>query len=1479
MTVSYRNWLPSVLILGLTVLAFAASPASAAEEGKPWWHLTAEPVSTYLSPTNAPARDEVLEVSVSASSGDVLWWESVNRPAVFPFNVSHEEVQAKLEGLYGAGNAEVTGGPVDTATGSVFGAATFMGNLTVGSPVVVVPEGGDLIGKFGVGQPVKGEHIPTGTTIVEANINGNVGGTLKLSQKAEATAEGVELSGAASSTVEGFTPTSGSGSFAVGQEVVGSGIAPGTKLEAVDLGTHTATLSQSPAYSATPTVISSVTVPYTITIKGRAVPFEEIQQNARSAQYLCYIDLASGCVPPPELVEGSVSVVQKAQGRADGEIFVTASNLGSVAISGESEPVTISDVLPAGFEAVGVQGKAFEGRTNEASLQCSLKGENGVAGPSCSFAGKLPPYASLTMHLSVDLSGPKSGEKQLASVTGGAMRPLSISREIPVGESTPFGISDYELVNESEGGGAETQAGAHPFQQTTTVIMNQTINANGFIEPAALPKDLHFRWPAGLVGNPTSLSRCSLAVFLSHRFCPADSAIGVAKLLLTFNQGGGATTLEEDVPVFSLVPSPGEPARFGFRPNGVPVYIDPSVRSGRDYGITVNTENISQLAGFRSAEVTVWGVPGATSHDQLRGEECLAASQRAESCTPSPIENPSAFLSLPTSCPVDHATGQPEPLVSTVTGDSWLESKPTDEQQQLAEYVMPAMDGCDALPFNPSVVVKPDGHEASKPTGLNVDVHVPQSEALNPTGLAEADPKDITVTLPEGVAVNPSSGDGLQACSEGLVGFTGLGELNGGSEPGVQTATFKPFLPESVAAKTAIEKGDAPAGEASLEPGLNFCSNASKIGEVTIKTPLLPPTQPLKGSVYLATQNQNPFGSLLAMYLVAEDPVSGTLVRIAGQVHLSVAGQIETTFEDSPQAPFEDAELHFFGGERAPLASPAHCGAYTTTASLTPWTGGPPVAASSTFNITEGPNHTSCPGASLPFSPSLQAGSPNVNAGAFSPLDTTISRADGNQNIQQVTLHMAPGMSGILAGVPLCPEAQANEGTCGAGSLIGETTVSAGVGNDPVSVTGGKVYLTEKYAGAPFGLSIVNPVKAGPFDLEHDTSNPAQNPPCDCVVVRAKIEIDPLTAALTITTDASGPHAIPHLIDGIPVQIKAVNVTVNRPNFTFNPTNCNPLSITGAIASDEGASSPVSDPFQVTNCAALKYTPTLTVSTAGKASKANGASLFFKIAYPKGAMSSQSWMKLMKFNIPKQLPSRLTTLQKACIAATFETNRAACPPASIIGHVLVHTPVLPVPLEGPLYFVSYGGAAFPDAVAVIQGDGITIESHGHTFIGGGVTSATFETVPDVPFESIEVTVPQGPFSEFGANLPAKAKGSFCGQKLVMPIRFKAQNGMEITQNTPIGVTGCPPSVSITKIAVKGNSVAVTVNVSQTGTVKITGKGLRSTTKKGLKAGTHTITVPLTATGRAAKRHGRKLKIQAALTVSGRTGTATATLKL
>jgi hypothetical protein len=1024
-----------------------------------------------------------------------------------------------------------------------------------------------------------------------------------------------------------------------------------------------------------------------------------------------------------------------------GQVVVTAANLGDASADGGASPVTVEDTLPDGLKGLSVEavagGSGLEGR---GPVKCKLESGTRVL---CTFAGTLPPYDQIEVRIKVEVKeSDTSGEVNHVSVAGGDARAASLERPLIVnGERTPFGVEDYELRPEEEGGGTTTQAGSHPYQLTTTLLLNKAPSdkTGHFANTPALTKDLDFKLPPGLIGNPTPFPRCSLSQFLTEiehgeaNECPAQTAVGVAAVTVALPAGGapGMSTVTE--PLFNLEPAVGEPARFGFVVEGLfPVILDTSVRTGGDYGVTVSVNNITQTATLVSNQVTFWGVPGDPSHDNSRGSQCLREARGIEHELPCrPLEEllPPPLLSMPTSC-----TGR---LQTSMEADSWAEP----ENKVLVQgTAMEAMDGCNRLPFAPSVKVTPDGTAGSTPTGLNVDVHVPQDSVLYGKGLAESTVKDISVTLPEGVALNPAGADGLQACSEGQIGFAGV-------EPASGQNLFGPGLPEP------------------------FCPNASKIGTVKIKTPLLP--NALEGAVYLATQNTNPFGSLVAMYIVAEDPVSGTLVKLPGEVSLSPSGQITGTFEHNPQLPFEDAELHFFGGERAPLATPARCGTYTTNASYAPWSGNEPVPASSVFQVTNGPNGTPCPGVALPFSPSLTGGTTSIQAGGFSPFTMTMSREDGQQNLQAIKLHMPPGISGLLSSVKLCGEAQANAGTCGPESEIGETIVSVGLGGNPYSVKGGKVFITEGYDRAPYGLSIVNPAKAGPFDLGQ-------------VVVRAKIEVDPITAALTITSDNTGPYKIPTILDGIPLQIKHVNVTINRPGFTFNPTNCNPMSITGALSSTEGATANVSVPLQVTNCAVLGFKPGFSVSTNGKTSRQSGASLHVRLAYPKAVFGSQANIKSVKVDLPKQLPSQLKTLQQACPAATFNANPAGCPPDSRIGQATATTPLLPVSLSGPAYFVSYGGAKFPELVIVLSGYGTTVQLHAETFINKGITSSTFRTIPDVPVGTFELDLPQGKFPALAAP-----DNKLCQDKLKMPTVFTAQNGAVIKQSTPITVTGCP----------------------------------------------------------------------------------------
>ena len=950
----------------------------------------------------------------------------------------------------------------------------------------------------------------------------------------------------------------------------------------------------------------------------------------------------------------------------------------------------------------------------------------------------LAPYEDVELQISVKDEGVAPGALNTAEVRGGGSATAIVKRPVQIGASPSFGVEDFQVVPEAEGGEADTQAGSHPYQLTSTLSLNQ---GQTTARPPALPRNLKLNLPSGLVGDATLLPRCSDLDFSNlaqggfENLCPAETVVGVATVTVFEPTVLGLATLP--MPVFNLVPGQGEPARFGFEVHGAAVTLDTSLRTGSDYGINVSLNNITQLLSLISSTITLWGVPGDQSHDSARGWSCLVGGHwtntggRGLPCIGSRQSHPAPFLTMPSSCAL--------PFDASVEGVSWTTpERPNAIPLARTEYSLKdsfehelGLSGCNGLAFSPSIEAQPDAVSASTPTGFSLHVRVPQEGGLEASGLASSSLKGTSVTLPEGVQLNPSVAVGLEACSMSQIGFESIA--------GDGTELFTPTS------------------------GGPSCSDASRIGTVEFKLPAI--EHPLKGSIYLAAQNENPFGSLVAMYILAEDPSSGVRLKLAGEVELSSTGQVTAIFRDSPQTPVEEATFSFVGGAHALLTTPARCGTYTTQASFTPWSESQPVSASSSFEIASGPKGGPCPDP-LPFSPTLAAGTNNTHAGAFGPLAATISREDGNQEIQAFELQLPPGLSGVLAGIPLCPEAQANAGTCPPASEVGKTFLGVGLGGDPFTISGGQVFLTSGYKGAPFGLSIVSPAKAGPFDLGR-------------VVVRAKVEVDPHTAALSIATDR-----IPQILDGIPLQIKHLNVTLDRPGFTFNPTNCNAFEIHGTIESVEGASAPVENPFRMTNCAALGFAPKLSVSTAGKTSREKGASLVVKLASAKAPAGTYANLAKVKISLPKQLPSRLTTLQQACAAAVFKQNPAHCPAGSVVGRAKVTTPMLPVPLTGPVYFVSRGGEVFPDLTIVLQGYGVTIDLVGSTSIRGGVTTSTFKTMPDVPLSSFELNLPEGRFSALAAN------ANLCKRKLAMPSELTAQNGAAVAKSTPIAVTGC-----------------------------------------------------------------------------------------
>ena len=669
-----------------------------------------------------------------------------------------------------------------------------------------------------------------------------------------------------------------------------------------------------------------------------------------------------------------------------------------------------------------------------------------------------------------------------------------------------FGLQRFAVSARNQNGTPDVQAGSHPYSVTTTFVLKLP-KFGGDI------KNLKVELPPGFVGDPNATPHCTYQVFVlsgrlgGHPHCPNETAVGVATIYITTNrlevQGGGEVVTADD-PIYNLVPPTGVAAEFAFMVAGeTPVFLDTTVRTGTDYGLNTNVPNISQAVEVEANKVTLWGVPSSPAHNDLRGD-CVSSGigldrgpieqvgiglregedelegpngarnseLPVESVGECPTQSPEIpLLTNPTSCGT--------PRTATMRVDSWEEpGNYSGARTQTAS--LPPLEGCEKLDFSPTVAVTPDGTRGSTPTGLTVGLHVPQESTANPAGLAESDVKNTTVTLPPGVTLSASASDGLQACSIEQIGYTGMKELDPSKEPGVLTPQFD---------------------ERVLDPAngreeLTACPDASKVANVRIKTPLL--ENEISGQVYLAApQNfpgppENPFSTLVSMYLVAEEPVSGVVVKIVGKVVPNpVTGQVTATFDNTPALPFSNFQLEFFGTDRAPLVTPTACGTYKTGAEFEPWSGTPATDATSSFQILSGPLIEGALGPETapcaeppPFNPTLESGTTNINTGSFSELTTTISREDGQQQLSSVVLHYPEGISGLISGVTPCAEAQANAGTCGPESEIGETIISVGLGSDPFNVKGGKVYLTGPYRGAPFGLAIVNPAKAGPFVLQ-----------------------------------------------------------------------------------------------------------------------------------------------------------------------------------------------------------------------------------------------------------------------------------------------------------------------------------------------------------------------------------------------------------
>jgi hypothetical protein len=1007
-------------------------------------------------------------------------------------------------------------------------------------------------------------------------------------------------------------------------------------------------------------------------------------------------------------------------------------------------PVTIHDELPTGLVVVEAEGN-LESEIAQGQ-DVVLPGIGAVScevvTATCTYGAPLLPGERLMLAFHVTVApGTVGPVTNSVLVSGGGAPSTSANVTTAIGTAAesaaePFGIVAFSAETTGVDGLVDAQAGDHPYASTVSFSMNTTdeeansgitIGGAGYQTAGraggANVKDTVVDVPPGVTGDPTVVEKCPQykAAILD---CPASTQIGVAKIIL----GRRSTRTGENVafgdPIYNLVPQKGYPAEFGIVLPGlkvlVPLYVSVIPEDG--YEVRITTPGIPEVGTPVDVSVTLFGTPETNS--DVYNEYSRAVTDVA----------PTAFLDNPVDC----AAG---PQTANVWADSWQSPGPwlADGQPDLSDprwasrsaTMFSSLEGCELLQFDPTLTVTPETTRADEPAGVSVEEHLPQAAQQFPA-LISPELKETTVTLPSGLSLDPSSGDGLEGCTEAEIG------LGSGSAAS--------------------------------------CPNGSQIGTIEAETPLLP--EALKGQVYLGTPHCDPCttadasdGNMFRLFLQIEG--SGVVIKQEGRIYTNAStGQLTTTFKDLPQLPTSNIKLHFNSGLRAGLATPQSCGTFTSTASLTPYSS--PITQDATpvsqFNVDWNGNGEACPTV-WPFAPQFEAGTSNPNAGQLSPLTVTFNREDREQDFNQIKVVTPPGLLGSLSGIPLCGEPQADLGTCSSASQIGEMTVAAGPGSHPYYQKG-MVYLTGPYKGAPFGLSIVVPTKAGPFNLGN-------------VVVRATVSVDPYTAALTVTTDP-----LPQILDGIPLRLRKTNVTINRPGFIFNPTDCAQLHITATVSGSQGTQTEESAPFAVSGCAGLSFDPKFTASTSGKTSRTDGASLDVKLSFPPGPQSNIAHVKV---ELPKQLPSRLSTLQKACTEAVFEANPANCPAASVIGAVQAVTPILPVKLVGPVYFVSRGNEAFPNLIAVLQGYGVRVNLIGDTFISkSGITSSTFTNIPDVPVSSFELFLPEGPYSALAAN------GNLCKDKLTLPTLFTAQDGAVFNQKVPIQITGCAKAKKTTK---------------------------------------------------------------------------------
>jgi hypothetical protein len=838
---------------------------------------------------------------------------------------------------------------------------------------------------------------------------------------------------------------------------------------------------------------------------------------------------------------------------------------------------------------------------------------------------------------------------------------------------------------------SSSQAGAHA-DLTTSFKLTEKEGVT-----YAATRDVDIRLPAGVFGNPQAVPTCTIEQLepLPERgsACPQDSQVGVIEITLSAPQRG--TFIE---PVYNIAPPAGQSdmvARFGFialvAPALINLRLDPVTHT-----VVASAEGAPSIVRLVGARTTIWGVPA----DPIHNEERMTPREAGEGKTPlggrAPGVPPVPFLSNPTDCSQQRQV--------TVTARSY----PLPDRPSSMTVPFPQITGCGLIEFNPSVSLRPTTSEGTTGSGLDYELNLPTKGLEAPNVEYGSEMKRAEVILPEGMTINPSEAEGLGVCTEA----------------DLERETYD-SLPNA------------------------GCPDTSKIGTVEVTTPVL--DRQAFGSLFIAKPYENPFGSLLAVYMVLKVPSRGVIVKLAGKVTPNpITGQLVTVFDDIPQLPVAFFHLHFREGARAPLVTPSACGVHTAVSLLTPWSVPGRIATrESPFSIESGPGHGACPTGGLPpFKPGLLAGSINNAAGTYSPFNVRLTRDDAEQEITHFSIKLPPGEVAKLAGIPFCSDAaiavsksrngphggqeELENPSCPAASEIGHTLVGAGVGT-VLTYVPGKLYLAGPYHGAPLSIVSVTSAKAGPFDL-------------GTVVVREALKINPETAEVFV--DATGSDPIPHIILGIPVDLRDIRIYVDRPEFALNPTSCKPTSTASTVLGaglDFGTEADdrpvtVTTRFQAADCASLGFKPRLSLRLKGGAKRGANPALR-AVLRPRAGDANASRVSVA---LPHSEFLDQGHIRTICTRVQFKAgagNGAECPPGAVYGHAKAWTPLFSKPLEGPIFLRS-SEHPLPDLVLAMHGL-VDIDAVGRIDSDNGSIRNTFDFVPDAPISKVVVELAGG----------------------------------------------------------------------------------------------------------------------------------------